>query len=377
MTRYAPRRVDIGALGAVGSGQVQNIFDAIVTALTGLQFDGQAAWEVYDTVSATSIVLRSLGDRTAMGGRGDAGIYVHLIISGVNIRIRTYSDYSTVSSTGTRIAPSTASNNEAQCSDTEAAQIYVCANQYEFAFFVSFTSAPPSMGVAGQPRRVAIPPSQAGVTRLSAGVAASGAPVDLPVRSDMRNQIRPGQIIWGIDQTPEGDALLTEHVEAMTVSSDADAVGADYVRVTSVANTFAVDALIGLNPQPNAVGSSHGAGAGDRVYVSHRADASNVGNDRCLYNPGPVEQDANPLGEWGIVQLGRPFLYYVSGPFQLLGTWDSIAVFRDNPAGAVLTPFDLWYPHDNANGGWRLGPINDSTFRFANGHYYALYHGTT
>ena len=380
MTRYSPRRITIPQIPAAGGGgNVNVVYDTIRATLLAATFDGYQAWELYDTVTARDQVFRSRGDRTLMGGLGDADIFIRMTIDSTipvtYVAIRAYSDWSTLSSTGRRPSPS----NETQfvvVSDTEATDIYFGLNQYEWFCITRPSAASSGYLLAGAPRRTAIPATMGGVTRLSAAVVASGAPVDLPVRSDLRNQIRPGQEIWGIDITPPGAALVADHVERMTVSSDLDAVGSNYIRVLAVAANFGIDALIGLYPQPTAVSGSHGTGNGSRCNMVHRADATYVDLSQYAYvlPPGNVVADVN--GEWGITQLGVPFVYIISGPFQLVGQWDSIAHFRDD-SGIALVEHDLWFPNDNAQGGYRIGRLNNAIYRFAANHYYAWYYGST
>lgn len=372
MTRYAPRRVPITQLPAVGSGQAANICTAVVNAITSQKFDGFRAWEVFDNLGNDDYLLRSRGDRTLMDGRGDTDIFVRMTSSAGVITHQFFSDYSTIDGVpGRRTQPANSTSARIVVSDTELADVYLAVNQYEFGYAVK-QATNDAAHVVGEPRLLGVPPSMRGRSRLSAAVGASGGqPVDLPLRSDLRGQVQPGQKIWGIDITPEGQAMVTEHVEVMTVSSDVDAVGSDYVRVASVAAAFGEDALIGLFPQRGVTGGSHTTGSGDRVYVQHQADGSYTGADQAFFRFGP-EQVVDNVAEFGIVTLGKPFLYHSTGPAQVIGCLDTLAAYRDSLAS--LNPYDIWYPNQNVNGGYRLLAKN---FDFASNYFWALFHGTT
>lgn len=352
MTRRAGARYTT-YLPAVGSGQRFALCQAIAGALTAYQEGGQSAFQQLQLIDGGGNfdrVYRSVGDRSLAGGAGDANIIIRITdIPASGIDIRTYSDWSPVSTAGRRQAPATAALARipnANISDTLEAYLIGFGNAYECSMMLwQPTLTTPIIISIGQLVRH-IPARMAGVAH-TASSPAPGASRTFNLDRSLVGSLTVGQTIHIYQQTPASEALRTLVTEACTVA----AVGDGTVQVTNLVNTFGVGALLGLWPQPTYVMVGTGSGVGYPALsapvfsMPHQADNGNPGDpstyfgsvaSTLLTSMVPASSRPDPFGLYHAVQVP---IFGAGGTAHILGMPEHLAL--GIPSTGWAAPTDL------------------------------------
>lgn len=343
---------------ATGSGQAENIREQLLADIATVMLSNEADpdWEVFDSLSGVNDVLRSKGDRSIDGGNGDVNLYIQLISGAGVLDLYTYSDWSTVSSTGRNKSATSSLYYRHTISDTAETDVWFWINNYLISGIIGWSGNYMNFCI-GSPQKRSITGRSGSF--FSDAIASAGSEVEISCTRDMRGLILPGQQIWGIDQTPDGDALLADHVEVLTVDTASDAVGEDYVRVDSIASDFAAGAWFGLD-----LNCGHTSGNyQDRFSHALRGDGQIGANSPSfMYYMRAVNANNN---------YGIPVFTDVKleDNYADRGVLDDTVVTKDSTG--VLSAEEVWYPNNNGSMGF---VFQDDRGPAAN-YYYLLRQG--
>lgn len=351
-----------GTVPGAGSGVRDALFARLLAAITNWDpgVPGMG-WTVYHTFSATDVVLLSLGDPNSTDG-DFTRIFLRLRRNGNNILATLFSDFSTLSGTGSR--ESSASPLLAIASDTEACPFFVRVGSHEIAILIkqaSDTFGFKIMSIASATRDL-VPPHMRGTAMCSP--VSSGSNVVLPLDRDLRKRIQVGQRVWIVHQTTPGAALVSDVVQIATVS----AVGESTITVATLATTIGgLGALVGLQPQPGMVAcntgtntESYATGAWNpRFYLLHRVDGTFNATSRAALNTTPegwIPESATPadISFYGHVPVKPIYLNNTDGlsSHPIVGGPRFLALAQADTHNAVRAEGDLIYANGNASAPW-------------------------
>lgn len=300
-------------------------------------------------IANTHKIFHSWGDPNLGGGlKGDASIFIELFSTDIaTILVRTYSDWTSATNSGNRVNSITATDIHVKFEDTIDLQYYLFVNAYEIVCILEQIGSVHGnyhAFVAGQPFRYHIPASRRGTAFVS-GATGSGASVQVALDRDIRNTLQVGQHIWLIDQTPENDALLADHVEI----GDIESIGSDgmSIVVDNLASAFSAGALVGLDPQNVLSASADGPSSGEFGYVVHRADGTNVSGSAAQFDHLVLPDGVDAFG---ILQFAMLACRNTSGPQSIRGVWQNLVCFQDTLN--AIAPLTIYYPNDNPDSGF-------------------------
>jgi hypothetical protein len=328
-----------GSLPTAVSGQSAAIFNTLTSEFTAFLSGGVAAW-TQNNVTSTDRVFISKGDRTLVSGAGDAHLVVQMTLSTNTLAFRTYQDWSTLSSTGTRVSVNS-STISTTLSDTDAVSWWGVRNEYEITF-VLLQGGPHRCFSFGSPMRSHIPAAASGIA-LTTASASTGSSITLSLDRDLTGSIQVGQTIWVYDVTPVATALRTDVTEVCTVTS----VGPSTVTVQTLANNHQTGAIVGLDPSPMYLGQCSSTSGFQTVYTTNRLNGAygsattNTAGLHPVLNATPiVEGDNDPA----------PTNYYVGGYSALYDTVVSVGGYRGRPEHIS------WWPVGTQQNGDRMIP---------------------
>ena len=298
MARGTPT-VNSGSLGAVGSGQVENVHSTLRTELKAYQSNSTDAWAEVDVVDSTpatyNSVFHSIGDRTLGSGSnaGDTDLFCRIYKSSTTIYFVPYQDWTTDSGgSGQRPANST-TYNKISMNDTSAVDWWRVSNEYEFSFLVRQDGVF-NWAWMGHPIRP-YAPGLTGRARVSVATSTTGS-VTISLDRDIRSggeggagdDIQVGQNVWLLNQTPDAAALKSAYTEIVEVT----AVTSNSITVSGVANQpYEIGSLVGLDPAP--MGCFVEADGDTTVtWVQDRNTDYTINGKR-----GPVEHEGQILSE--------------------------------------------------------------------------------
>lgn len=253
------------------AGVREAVWAKIIEKLTSILSAGVQAWTAADVISDVpgnrQIVYHSLGDRSLVGGVGDADIWALVTMpSAGNYRTFMYQDWSPTSHTGHRQAGYTGGYTMS-LNDTASVEWWFAGNEYEVIFILAQAGSYYAFGF-GQLIR---PFSEAlgGICRNTTAITATPGTQVVSVDRDMTGKLQAGQRVWLLNQTPDGVSLQTPGVDLATV----DAVGTSSVTLSGITQAYAIGSLIGLDPQP-VYTSNNGPLSNTNHYFPHKADGS-------------------------------------------------------------------------------------------------------
>jgi hypothetical protein len=254
-----------GTIAAAGSGNVTAFIRQIRTQLKAYAGSAWVDGDVLiDTVGSVDYEMHSVGD-PALGSGGNAGdteLWFRIKqTSTVNVTLYGYQDWSSTSHTGNRVYNGTA----VSLSDTQQIDWWCVCNEYKCIFF-AIQGSTWYATIFGQLDRT-FPTRLNGIARLSQATAGTGA-ITLNVDRDISANLQVGQKIWLINHTPDGQSLVSDYTEMVTVTS----VGATTIGVSGVTNTpYQIGSLVGLDPCPAYLRQGTSLSASNALYfVSHR-----------------------------------------------------------------------------------------------------------
>ena len=225
------------------SVRVDNLFPVLETALTAVTSNATQAWELYDDIdpalASRDRVYKSVGDRNLGGGNGDVTIFLRLTRVGGQFFIRTYQDWSTLTSTGSRLNTTSAVQMY-----TGVATYHIFVNEYDLHLIIVDTSTVWFGAVT--PVRTHIRSDKNGVMFTTAA-ATAGSSVVISVDRDATGSIQVGQDVWIQNITAPGDALESETIQVATV----EAITATTITLT-IGSNVPSGAIIGTDPTPSA-----------------------------------------------------------------------------------------------------------------------------
>jgi hypothetical protein len=358
MTRRSGQEYS-GLIPAPGPGNRDLLMDLVRSHLVAYRENALQCWFQYDNLAVNDIVFLSKGDPTLTGG-GDTKIFIRMMSNaGGWLECRAFSDWSQPGNAGRRENTNTSFDIDFTVSDVAQTRYWLWVNAYCFILTVE-SGGVYNVMVCGEPDRTHIPASRNGRGYTTA-ISGTGANVVVPIDRDLRGRLQVGQILWLIDQTPVGAALIADHVETPTVV----AVSANSVTVSNIVSAFQSGTLIGLDPQNVCTGG--GATATGSQYVCHRLDGTYVVRSRLAFRSVSVI-DLNPAGS-GVHNLFPVGVSQLDGEVNAYrGGFPELAAFGDN---AVPGPYnflneDVFYPNDIQQIGYRLIHIAFvSTFHYA------------
>lgn len=316
-----------GTLPAVGSGQIQNVINKLVEKLTEHQSGGVNAWSLADQIDTGAnyeAVFHSLGDRSLGSGAGDTDIwlYIHLATDDVTVEVaQDYSPTTGVWSTGAyRNAGGQSISN---ISDTAAVDWFSVCNEYEFYWYMLQSGNWQCFHV-GQLIR---PYSSAlnGVARTTSQ-SGTGNGVVFGLDRDITANIKVGQYVWLVNQTPDGLGIQSVGVDLCPVQ----AITSNSITLDGVTNTYANGSLVGIDPAANYIAQGSAStiyfvSNMDGTYTTPTGSSGSVANplvdlvDEAEWDPGPdqmyyggqpfVKMGSNPSGFRGKMQHRRVFTF--------------------------------------------------------------------
>jgi hypothetical protein len=326
-----PRSVGDYSSGVIpaGGGTQQAFIDTIVAQLIAFQSNGEQAWELADLIASGAnyeAVFHSVGDRSLGSGsnKGDTDIWVYLHKRTTDdYECRVAQDYSPTTGnwSGGAHQPAGTGNFQSNIDDNAAVEWWCVVNEYEF-IFIWLIGGEYGLFQFGQIIR---PYSAAlnGVARLTSQ-SGTGNGVVIGVDRDISANLKVGQYIWLVNQTPDATGIQAVSNDAVEVT----AVGPSSITVDGVTNTYAVGSLVGLDPAPVYYG---GAATGNR-YMTSAANGAYLGgtdNTASLMNPGTAaitEGDYDPGYDQLYVGF-QPYLSMATAPKGMRGKFQHIRVF--------------------------------------------------
>lgn len=239
------------ASGVISSGANRRyqLMQLFIAQLTGYQSNGENAWEIAHTFSATEaiydVMMHSVGDRSLGAGalKGDAELWFRLTNGGTpgaggSITVDLWQDWSATSVTGNRQGWERAFNAD----DSFQLEWWSVVNEYA-AILVVRSQTTYDMIYFGTPVRPYTDRLN-GLARLDAATSTTGAVV-LSVDRDITANIQVGQTVWLYNHTPTGQALKADYTELVTVTAKT----ASTITVSGVVNQpYEIGSLVGLDP---------------------------------------------------------------------------------------------------------------------------------
>lgn len=290
-----------------GTHQVEALTAKIVEKLTEYQSNGEQAWELAEDLGGSysgDKVFHSVGDRSLGAGanKGDTDVWIRINHYSIDdIRVQAYQDWSPTSSSGYR---ETFSGGFApNVGDYPAIFWWSVVNEYSIVFIFNQGGSWRLMR-AGQVIRP-VSDKLNGVARITSQ-SGTGNGVVLGLDRDISNNIQPGQIIWLVNQTPDGVALQSVAIDLVTVVS----ITASQMIVDGVVNTYAVGSLAGIDPMPTY--ANNATNLSGFYFVNgmsglHTGPTGQVGTG---FNPG-LDMTREDQFDPGIDGLYRGFQPYV------------------------------------------------------------------
>lgn len=312
-----------------GGGSQQAFIDTIVAQLTAYQSNGEQAWELADLIVAGAnyeAVFHSVGDRSMGSGsnKGDTDIWIYLHKRSVSAyEAFCAQDYSPTTGnwSGGSHQDTDPGDFELNLVDTVAIDWWCVVNEYEFIFIWLKGGVYKTLHF-GQPIR---PFSEAlnGVARITSQ-SGTGNGIIIGLDRDIISNIKVGQYVWLVNQTPDATGIQTVSNDLVEVI----AIASNQMTVDGVVGTFAIGSFSGLDPVPTFVRAT---ATGKNEFVS-KLDGTWTGlivQSATSINPGATiitESDFDPGPDQ--LYLGfQPYARMDDGPEGIRGKFQHMRMF--------------------------------------------------